>query len=429
MLRFLLIDIGPLRRHRNFRFLFLGQMVSLFGSMVTLVAIPYQVYQLTHSSFAVGMLGMAELIPLLVTAFIGGALADAVDRRRIILGAELGLAIASVALIANSFSPEPRVWALYVIAAVMSALNGLHRPSLEAMTPRMVEPSELPAVSALSSLRGTIGMIGGPTVAGVLIATWGVRAAYVLDLITFLFSLGMLAMIPGVPLPKDPDRPSLKSVLAGLKYARSRQELLGTYIVDIVAMTFGMPTALFPAMSNELGGPRVLGWLYAAPSIGAFLATLSSGWTARVRRHGMAILIAAAVWGLAVTAFGFMSNLWAALAFLAIAGAADMVSALFRMTLWNETIPDRMRGRLAGVEMISYSTGPLLGHVESGIVAAAMSVRFSVISGGLLCVLGVGLCTILLPKFRRYEASKRESPAAAPDNADNEPPDQPQTPA
>jgi MFS family permease len=205
------------------------------------------------------------------------------------------------------------------------------------------------------------------------------------------------------PPPPDAERPSLKSVLEGLRYARSRPELLGTYLIDIVAMVFGMPLALFPALAEPLGGPAVLGLLYAATPVGALIASSTSGWTGRVHRHGAAILVAAGVWGLAIAAFGFATSLPVALACLALAGAADMVSGLFRMAIWNQTIPDKLRGRLAGIEMVSYSSGPLLGHVEAGAVAAAFGARASVISGGALCVVGVALCALLLPGFLRYD--------------------------
>lgn len=407
------MDLGPLRR-RDFRLLFAGQLITFFGSMITFVAIPYQVYALTGSSLAVGLLGLAELVPLLLTAFVGGALADARDRRSMVLLTELGLMAGSAALLFNASLPRPLLWPLYVIAGAMAALAGLQRPSLEAMTPRLVDRDELPAAGALSSLRGNLGMIAGPSVGGALIAYAGLPATYAVDLGTFVVSLLALRAMRTVPPPADAERPSLKGILGGLRYAWSRQELIGTYAIDFVAMVFGIPTALFPALAEPLGGPAVLGLLHAAPSVGALLATLTSGWTKRVHRHGAAVICAAVVWGLAVTAFGLARSLPVALACLALAGAADMVSGLFRMTLWNQTIPDALRGRLAGIEMVSYTSGPLLGHVESGAVAALAGPRFSVASGGLLCVVGVVICAALLPGLRRYDARTSPQPAASP---------------
>ncbi|HVD66655.1 MAG TPA: MFS transporter [Gaiellaceae bacterium] len=405
------MDIGPLRRHREYRLLFAGQGLSFFGSMVTFVAVPYQVFQLTGSSLAVGLLSLAALAPLLLTAFIGGAFADAVDRRRMLQLAELGLGVATAVLLFNSLLDEPKVWVLFVVTPVMAALDGFQRPSLDAMVPRLVARDELPAAVALDTFRGEVGMIAGPAVGGILIATIGLPATYGLDVATYGASVLALALMRAVPPPPDAVPPSLRSIVEGVKYAWSRKELLGSYGVDIVAMFFGMPMALFPAIATKFGGAEVLGLLYAAPSVGSLLATLTSGWVSRVHRHGLAIIWAAAAWGVAITAFGLAPNLGLALVFLGLAGAADMISGVFRGTLWNQTIPDRLRGRLAGIEQVSYSSGPLLGNLEAGIVAQFASVRASVVSGGILCVAGVALFAILLPAFRLYD-----SRAPQPDN-------------
>jgi MFS family permease len=256
-------------------------------------------------------------------------------------------------------------------------------------------------------LRGSVGMIAGPALGGMLIASVGLPYTYLLDLLTFVFSIFAVSRIRAVLPPESEEKPSLKTVLEGFRYARSRQELIGTYVVDFVAMVFGMPLALFPALSQTFGGPRILGLLYAAPAGGALVASLTSRWTSRVHRHGLAVMLAATVWGLAIVAFGFSSRLVPAVIFLALAGAADAVSGMFRMTLWNQTIPDSLRGRMAGIEMLSYTSGPLLGHVEAGLVAAAFSVRTSVVSGGALCIVGVLLCGFLLPRFVAYDARQQ----------------------
>jgi len=217
-----------------------------------------------------------------------------------------------------------------------------------------------------------------------------------------------------VPPPSDAERPSLRRIAEGFRYARSRPELLGTYGVDMVAMFFGMPNALFPAFAQEFGGPGVLGLLYAAPSVGSLAATATSGWTRHVHRHGLGVILTAGVWGLGILLLGFAQSLPVALVALALAGAADMISGIFRSTIWNQTIPDRLRGRLAGIEQVSYSTGPLLGDVEAGIVGALAGVRVSIVSGGVLCIAGVGVAALLLPAFRRYDARTFEpEPAAA----------------
>jgi MFS family permease len=398
------MDFRPLRRHRDYRFLYAAQLVSFLGSMVTYVALPYQMFKLTGSSLAVGLLGLAELLPLLVTAFVGGALADTVDRRRMILMTEVGLSLGSGALACTALLDKPPVWILYGIAGFMSALNGLQRPSLDALTPRLVDRDEIPATAALATFRGSVGMIAGPALGGALLASTGLATTYVFDLLTYVFSLFAIRTIRAVLPPESNEGPSLRSVLEGFRYARSRQELIGTYVVDFVAMVFGMPLALFPALSQTLGGPRALGLLYAAPAGGALLASLTSRWTARVHRHGLAVMLAATAWGLAIIGFGFSHHLVPAVALLALAGGADAVSGMFRMTLWNQTIPDALRGRLAGIEMLSYMSGPLLGHTEAGMVAAAFGVQASVVSGGALCVLGVLLCGALLPRFVGYDA-------------------------
>ncbi|HEX3128258.1 MAG TPA: MFS transporter [Thermoanaerobaculia bacterium] len=400
------MDFTPLRRHRDYRWLFAAQFISFLGTMVTYVALPYQMYKLTGSSLAVGLLGLAELLPLLVTAFLGGALADAVDRRRMVLVTELGLGLGSGLLAFTALSGHPPVWTLYTIAALMSALNGLQRPSLEALTPRLVDREEIPAAAGLTAFRGSVGMIAGPALGGALIASAGLTTTYLFDLLTYIFSLLAVSRIRAMLPPESAEKPSLESVLEGFRYTRTRQELIGTYVVDIVAMVFGMPLALFPALSQSFGGPKTLGLLYAAPACGALVASLTSRWTSRVHRHGLAVMLAATVWGLAIVAFGFSSRFAPAVVFLALAGGADAVSGMFRMTLWNQTIPDSLRGRMAGIEMVSYTSGPLLGHVEAGLVAAAFSVRTSVISGGVLCVVGVLLCGLLLPRFVAYDARR-----------------------
>ncbi len=406
------MDFTPLRRHRDYRLLYAAQAVSMLGSMVTYVALPYQVYALSRSSFAVGAVGFVELVPLLLTAFVGGALADAVDRRKMVLATELALAVGSAALTANAWLERPRLWPLYVAAAVMSALGGLQRPSLDSLMPRLVDRDEVPAAAALAAFRGSVGMIVGPAIAGLLIARVGVWSAFALDVASYVFSLVAVRMIRATPPPPDAEQPSLARIAQGFRYARSRQELVGTYVVDFIAMVFGMPMALFPAMAETLGGTRALGFLYAAPAAGAFLASVTSRWTPRVHRHGLAVMLAAAVWGAAIVAFGFCDRLGPAFAFLALAGGADAVSGMFRMTMWNQTIPDELRGRLAAIEMVSYMSGPLLGHFEAGAVAALTSVRTSVVSGGALCVLGVLICGALLPRFLRYDGRRHGRPPA-----------------
>ena len=407
--RHLRLDIRPLRSSRDFRLQFFGGSVSFLGSMVTYVAVPFQVYELTGSTLLVGLLGVAELVPLVLFGLWGGALADAVDRRRMVLSTELGLTLLSAVLLGNALLPEPQVWPLYVVAACVAALDGLQRPSLEALIPRIVAYDELAAASALSSLRMNLGMIFGPLVAGVVIAAHGVEWAYAIDVVSFAASLVALSFMRAVPPPTGADRPSIAGIVAGARYALSRQELLGTYVVDMAAMFFAMPTALYPAVAKDvLHDPASLGLLYSAGAIGSLVATVTSGWTSHVYRHGRAVAWAAAAWGASIACFGLATEVWVACVFLALAGAADMISGLFRSVIWNQTIPDHMRGRLAGIELLSYSTGPLLGQVRAGGTAAVWSIRGSVVSGGVVCVLAVGALAATLPRFRAYDARTDE---------------------
>ena len=396
-------DLTPLRRHRDFRLHTLGRGVSFLASMVTFVAVPYQVFELTGSSLAVGLLGVVEMAALLSLAFLGGSLADAVDRRRLVVVSDAGLLACTAGLLTNAATGTPRLWIVFALAGLSAGLGAIQRPALEALVPRLVEPEELAAASAIRALTGTIGMIGGPALAGLVLAGPGLEAAYAVDAASFVVSLVALSAMRAVPPPPEAERPSLGRVLDGLRYARSRPELIGTYVVDMAAMFFGMPMALFPALAPHYGGSAVLGALYAAPSVGSFLATLTSGWTGRVHRHGRAICVAAALWGLAIVGFGLAPWLWLALVGLAAAGAADMVSGIFRMTMWNRTIPDHLRGRLASIELISYTSGPLLGNAEAGAAASLLGLRGSVVSGGLLCVASVAVTAACLPPFWAYD--------------------------
>ena len=411
-------DLRPLRRHRDYRLLTVGQSVSFFGSMVTYVAVPYQVYELTGSSLAVGMVGVVQMAAILALAFLGGALADAADRRRLVRWSEAGELACCLALLVNASFDRPAVWPVFVLAAAMSGLNAIQRPALQGLVPRIVDRDELTAAGAIDALTRTIGMVAGPAFAGVLLAGAGLEVAYAVDAATFAVSLAALALMKASPPPPDAERPSVRQVVEGLRYARSRPELIGTYLVDMAAMFFGMPMALFPELAQRYGGSAALGALYAAPSVGAFLATVTSGWTGRVHRHGRAITVAAALWGLAIVGFGVAPWLWLALLALAAAGAADMVSGIFRMSMWNRTIPDHLRGRLASIEMLSYTSGPLLGNAEAGAAGALLGVRPAVVSGGVLCVVAVAGTAAALPAFWAYDArrDKRQESDTSPAN-------------
>jgi MFS family permease len=398
------VDLGLLRRRREFRLLTLGQLVSHAGSMLTFVAVPFQMYAITGSSLAVGLLGVAEFAPVIVLALVGGALADAFDRRTLVRLAEVGAALVAGALAVNAALAEPRAWALYACAALMAAFTALRRPPLDALMPRLVERDELKAASAVEFITHNTASVGGPALAGVLIATAGLSATYCVDVASFAASLVFLAMMRTPPPPPDAAPPSLRSIADGLRYALSRRELIGTYLLDMNAMFFGMPMALFPAIAKRYGGAEVVGLLFAAPAVGSMAVALTSGWSRHVHRHGRAIVYACAAWGLAIVAFGVADALWLALACLALAGGMDAISGIFRSAMWNETIPDRMRGRLAGIEMISWSSGPMLGDAEAGLVASLAGVRASVVFGGVACVAGTAVLAVVLPAFWGYDS-------------------------
>jgi len=400
----LAIDFSPLKRYPDFRRLWLSGLISYFGSMFTYVALPFQVKELTGSYLAVGLIGLVEIIPLVVFGLYGGVLADHMDRKRMIWVTEFAALFLSTILLINSLLPSPKLAVIYIVAALFSAVDGLQRPSADAILPRLVEHKDLPAASALMSLRWQIGMVTGPALAGVLISIAGVSAGFILDILTYFLALIILMRVKNVPPMKSIEKPSFSSLVAGVKYAASRKDLMGTYLVDLAAMFFAMPTALFPFWAEQVGAPWALGLFYAAGTIGSILVTLTSGWVKSYTKHGRAIFLAALGWGVAITLAGVSNNLFLILLFLILAGASDMVSALFRSTLWNQSIPDEFRGRLAGVELISYSVGPLGGQTRAGFTAELTSLRTSVVSGGLLCIGFVTLFTALLPDFRKYDS-------------------------
>lgn len=403
----MLLDLTPLKRFPEYRRILGANTISFLGSKLTFVAAPYQLYELTHSSLSVGMLGLAQMAPMIITALWGGAAADSFDRRKLLLLSMLGMMGGSILLLFNAFAWTPQIWLIYLAAAIQAAFAGFHRPAIDALYAQIIPRDQMTAAAAIRSAAGNFNLIVGPAIGGILLGQFGLIVTYGIDLLTFLIALGWLAPLkPHAPQTSaERMRPSLGSIQQGLRYSVSRQELIGSYVVDFVAMVFGMPMALFPELAARYGGPHVLGYLYAAPSVGAMIATLTSRWCSKVKRHGAEISWAAALWGAGIIAFGLSSSLWVALFWLAFAGAADMISGVFRSTLWNQTIPQDFRGRLAGIEMISYMTGPYLGNFEAGAVAALFGLQASIISGGALCIVGVVVCAWKLPRFWSYRES------------------------
>ena len=403
------IDVTPLRTSRDFRLLFSAGTVFYLGGYVSFVALPFQVYQLTGSNFAVGAMGIVELLPLLVFGLYGGALADHVDRRRMLVATGTAQAVLTAGLLGNALLARPQVWVIYVIGALLSVAQSLQRPSREALIPRTVRHAELPAAVSLSTLGTQFGGLVGPAAGGVLVGTVGVPAAYVVDTVGLVVATLLYGRLRAYPPSEESTPPSLTGIVDGIRYAAGRQDLLGTYVVDIMAMFLAMPIVLFPALATDvLHRPELLGLLYTAETVGGITVTLTSGWTSHVHHHGRAVVLAAIAYGGFVALAGLSPSAPLVLLCLALAGAADMVSGIFRSVIWHQTIPDEMRGRLAGIEMLSYSTGPLGGQVRSGLVADLTTVRASIVSGGVLCVAGVTGTAAWLRGFWRYDARTDE---------------------
>ncbi len=397
-------DLAPWRSSRDFRLLFVQGLITYFGSFMAMVAMPLQIKELTDSPLAVGAMGAVELVPLVVFGLYGGALADAADRRKVILLSEAGLGVLAVLLLGNSLLDEPSLWPLYGVAAGVSALAGLQRPALDSLMARIVPHDQLTAAAALNSLRWQTGAIAGPALAGVVVAYAGHATAYAVTVAGFAVSVALCTRLGAAPASHDASRPSLRGIAEGARYAWSRPVLLGTYAVDMTAMFFAFPNAVFPFLADDLDAEWALGLMFAAGSVGSVVVSLTSGWASRIRRHGQLVVYGAAGWGLAITAAGWFSNVWAVLVCLAVAGGGDMLSGLGRSTIWNQTVPEELRGRLAGIEVLSYSVGPQLGQVRAGAMAGWSGTRPAVWSGGLACLASVGLLAAALPKLMTYDA-------------------------
>jgi MFS family permease len=405
--RRLLVDITPLRLSADFRWLFGGQLVSTLGSQLTVVAVPYQVFRITHSSFQVGLVSLTQLGPLVVCSLIGGSVADAHDRRRLLLVVSLLAGAMSAALAINAGLGHPTLWPLFVFTAAQAGLTGFYQPAYSAAIPNVVPTALLASAYALGQVLMQVGAVAGPAVAGLLLAGAGPSTVYWCDTASFLICFAGVFFVRALPPPaSEGHRPGLRSIAEGLAFLRGRQALQGVYLLDINAMVFGMPRALFPALGTTVfhGGASAVGYLYAAPGAGALVGAITTGWVGRVHRQGRAVVIAVLAWGAAITAFGFSPWLPVALVLLAVAGWADVISAVFRNTILQLSVPDRLRGRLSSVQIAVVTGGPRLGDVEAGGVAAAIGTRLSVISGGVACIAGAVALALALPGFRNQHA-------------------------
>jgi len=418
--RRILLDLTPLQRSRDYRALITGLGVSVLGNQLTIVAVPFQVYAITRSSLVVGLVSLAQLFPLIFGSLLGGSLIDAMDRRKILIVVEAIGALCSAALAVNA-DTGPRLWPLFVFPAIAAALSGMDSSARNAMLPGLVGMEMLPASNAIFQSLFQTAAIVGPAVAGLLLAGAGVHFIYWIDAVSFLIAIGAVLTMSPQPAPNTvtdgtgepgsaPARPGLRSTIEGLKFVRRSQPVLGAYVIDVNAMVFGMPRALFPALAATVfgGGTTTLGLLYAAPGAGALVGALTSGWIGRVRRQGLAVVAAVIIWGASIAGFGVAHWLPLALLLLAVAGWADVLSAVFRNTIIQFAGPDGMRGRLMGVQMAVVAGGPRLGDLEAGAVANAFGDTASVVSGGLACVVGAVACAWALPGFTRMRSVLHE---------------------
>ena len=404
------INIKPLTKYRDFRLLYIGQFLSFIGSMVTYVAIPYEVYDLTKDNKIVGLVSIAQLIPVILFGIIGGAYADRLNRRKLLLVSEVLMCLLISIFAWNAFRDVPSVPLIFVTVFLLQSVVGFHRPAMDALNQKMVEPEDYAAIGALGSFRWSVGAIIGPALGGLIIAKFGVKGAYLFDVVTFMGALICIFLMKRTPNPEKREHSPLQDIKEGLRFAVSKPELIGTYLIDIVAMLFAFPVALFPAMAEGFGGAKAAGILFSGMATGAMIMTLLSGWSGRVKFHGRAVVIAAMLWAVFIFFLGFAHSLPVAFICLVMAGAADMLSGLFRGIIWNQTVPNELRGRLSWIEMISYMSGPLLGNARAGYIASVSSVSTSIMSGGVICFIAVFLTALCLPKFWGYIDKVKATP-------------------
>ena len=412
-LRNLLVDLEPVRRDRDFRQLWLGQLVSGVGRQVTVVALPFELWQLTHSSLSIGLLALVQLVPILVFALGGGAVADAVDRRRLLLVTQLALAASSLCLALLALMPSPPIAALYVVAFFAAGMGAVDQPARSSAIPRLVPRQRLPAAIAVNSLSYQAVSVIGPVFAGVLISTTGIASAFAFDVVTFVAAIAALLTIAPIPPNAGATRPGLRAVVEGLSFARARRIVFATFVIDLDAMIFGMPSSLFPQLALTVfnAGAAGYGLLTAAPALGALLGATVTGWIGRVRRPGRGVVVAVAAWGAAIVAFGLLTvSFPLALGCLAIAGAADVISAVLRSSIVQLETPDLLRGRLMSIHTLVVTSGPRIGDAEAATVAAMAGAQFSVVSGGVLCLAGLVAVLRRFPELLAYETPRDATP-------------------
>ncbi len=417
------VDIGALKESKAFRRLSAGQLVSLVGRQITVVAVPYQVYTMTRSPALVGLLGLAQVVPLISVSLLGGGIADRVDRRRLLLVTQALLGVSSVALLVGALWHVPVVY-VFIVVALASCVAALDSPTRTAIVPNLVSAERLPGALSINIAMFQTTLIAGPALGGLVIAHFGLAGAYLVDVASFLAALVAVWLLPPQPPRSTRREPTLAALRRGFAFIRRRRVILGGYAMDLSAMIFGLPRAVFPVLAATTFNTNAqgLGYLYAAPGVGAVLAALSSGWLSRSTRLGRVVVVSIGLWGMAIIAFGFMTSLWLGLLLLAVAGAADSFSAVCRNTIMQTLTPDELRGRLTATYFMVVVGGPFLGDLEAGVVAGVTSPRLSVVSGGVLCVLGLAATAVAFPEVWRYRGRATDLPPAMTDDAVAGPP-------
>jgi MFS family permease len=401
------VDLSPLRDFPDYRRLWIGQSVTFVGTEMALVALPVQVWQLTHSTLALGLFSFTQLVPLLTLTLAGGAIADAVDRRRMVLVTETLQAAGMAGLLVNAALPHPNVVAVIAFATIVEACFSAGVGAMRSLPQRLLPEDVFAQAGALDSIYYGIGGLAGPALAGLLIGAAGLPVVYAIGTVSFAATVFALWGLPAMPPHPEADRPGIRSLVEGFRFIAREKVILGFFLVDTNAMVFGMPIALFPAIAAHFGEENLVGVLYSAPAAGALVAGLGSGWVAEVRRQGLVVVVAASLWGAAIAGFAFAGRFWLALVLLGVAGFADQVSAIFRNAMLLARTPDRLLGRVRGIEFMQVASAPSLGNVEAGVVASLTSIRFSVASGGLLCIAGALARAAAFPALLRYEAKAR----------------------
>lgn len=410
----LLPDLTPFRGNRNLRLVVGGGFLSSLGAQATLVALPYQLYVVTHSALLVGLLGAVELGPLVALSLLGGALADRTDRKRVLLVTQIGVFAGAAGLAVAAIAGHPGLAYLYALGGVLAGFNALQNTVWSAILPGLVaDRSQLPPAIALNYGLSTLTLVLGPGLGGVLIGALGVQAAYAIDagcclaVVATVLALGPIRAPHGALRPASEREPLLRAIAEGLRYVRGNRALLGSFAIDLVAMTFGMPRALFAVLSVSVyhAGAEGTGVLYASVAVGGTIAALLTGWIRHARRLGRIVICAVTGWAIAIAFAGLMGSLWLAAAMLALAGAADSVSAVCRSTINQTVTPDHLRGRMSAVFGLVVTGGPRLGDIESGSIAGVAGVRFAVVSGGLACLVGVGAILLAFPQLARYDTA------------------------